>query len=448
MASPETSEERIERLLKEARALPESPGVYIYHNADGEEIYVGKALSLRSRVKSYFEDISRHDAKTAALVAEIDSIEILPTESEVEALLLENRLIKELQPRYNISLKDSKTFPYLVITWSEEYPRVYISREAPRTGDRFYGPFVSAKELRAAVSILQRVFRFCTCKVDVTKNKYARPCLNYHIGRCYGARAGLMPKEEYRELLRRFSMFISGKRTSVLEDMQKKMKSLSAEMKFEEAAAIRDQIRALESLGERGSLKDASHPVVAPIDLAEGLDELQKVLHLKARPRLIEGMDISNLGSGEMAGSVVSFVDGIPQRGGYRRFRIKTVVGQDDFASLREVAARRYSKLLKEGSPLPDIILVDGGMGQLNSVKQVLEELGLTSTLALLSLAKQEEIVFSAETQAPVPLGPRSAAKRLLMYVRDEAHRFAQYYHHILRRKFVLGEEKHGGHPA
>ena len=441
MASPETSEQRIERLTREARALPESPGVYIYHNADGEEIYVGKAVNLHSRVRSYFDDISRHDAKTAALVAEIDSIEILPVDSEVEALLYENRLIKELQPRYNVSLKDSKSYPYLVITWSEEYPRVYISRETPRAGDRFYGPFVSAKELRAAVSILQRVFRFCTCKIDLAKNKYARPCLNYHIGRCYGARAGLMPKEEYRELLRRFSMFISGKRTSVLEDLQKKMKDLSAEMRFEEAAAIRDVIRSLESLGERGSLKDASHPVIAPIDLAEGLDEMQEVLHLKARPRLIEGMDIANLGSGEMVGSVVSFVDGMPQRGGYRKFRIKTVVGQDDFASLREVATRRYSRLLKEDSPLPDIILVDGGIGQLNSVRQVLDELGLSDTIALLSLAKQEEIVFSAETQAPVPLSPRSAAKRLLMYVRDEAHRFAQYYHHILRRKFVLGED-------
>ncbi|MBN1807477.1 MAG: excinuclease ABC subunit UvrC [Planctomycetes bacterium] len=444
MASPDDTERRIEALAELVRRLPESPGVYVFRNRDGEEIYVGKALNLASRVRSYFENTSHHDPKTRALVAEIASFDVFPLDSEVEALLLENRLVKELQPRFNINLRDSKDFPYLVITWSEDFPRVSVSRDKPRSGDRYYGPFPHVKELRSALNHLQRVFRFRSCNIDIVEgspeNPRRRPCLNFFIGRCTGPCCARIGREEYRENIRRLSLFISGTGTGITRDLEKHMAELSAALRFEEAAAVRDQITAIRRLGERGSLEDTSHPEVAPIDLSEGLDQLQNHLKLAIRPRLIDGIDISNLGPAETVGAVVTFLEGIPQRGGYRRYRIRTVEGQDDYASMAEVARRRYRRLAEEGSVFPDIVLVDGGIGHLRAVKEALEKTGASGRTLLLSLAKENETVFAGDTEKVLPLPPRSAAKRLLMYVRDEAHRFAQHYHHILRRKFVLDE--------
>ncbi|HHN46802.1 MAG TPA: hypothetical protein ENN09_05105 [Planctomycetes bacterium] len=265
-----------------------------------------------------------------------------------------------------------------------------------------------------------------------------RPCLNFYIDRCTGPCAGMISRSDYRENVRRLSMFVSGSRTSVLDELDKKMRELSEALRYEDAAAMRDQLNALRSLDQRGSLDDTSHPVVAPIDLTEGLDDLQQALALPSRPRLIDGMDASNLGASEAVGAVVTFADGKPQRGGYRRFRIKTVEGQDDYAAVSEIAERRYGRLLSENAALPDVVLVDGGIGHLRAVRSVLDALGILEKTALLSLAKENETVYGAAAMLPLELPPRSAGKRLLMYVRDEAHRFAQHYHHILRRKFIL----------
>lgn len=437
------SSRKIETLRKEAAALPDGPGVYVFKDENGEEIYVGKAVSLRKRVRTYFERLDAHDEKTRALVENVHDIEATPTDSEVEALLLENRLAKELQPRYNVQLKDAKDFPYLAITWAEDFPRVYVTRDDPVSGNRYYGPFVSAKELRAAVRALQRVFRFRICKLRIEEgageNRFRRPCLNYYIGRCTGPCAGRVDKAAYRENIKRFSSFVAGKRQAVIAELEGRMKAAAAKREYEEAALLRDQLRALERLGERGTMDDLTHPIIAPVDLSEGLDNLAEKLGLARPPRLIEGMDISNLGSGEMVGVVVTFADGMPQRGGYRRFRIKTVAGQDDFAAMREVASRRYRRLKEEGGVMPDIVLVDGGKGQLAVVAEAVGELGIED-VEVLSIAKDEEKVFRAKTMDEVAMTARSAGKRLLQYVRDEAHRFAQHYHHILRRKFVLGE--------
>ena len=222
------------------------------------------------------------------------------------------------------------------------------------------------------------------------ENRFRRPCLNYYVGRCTGPCAGLVDKAAYRENIRRFSAFIAGKSRKVIDELEQKMKQAAAERDFEEAASLRDQLQALKRLTDRGTTDDLTHPVVAPVDLSEGLGNLRETLALAKPPRLIEGMDISNLGTGEMVGVVVTFADGMPQRGGYRRFRIKTVGGQDDFAAMREVASRRYQRLKTEGGVLPDIILVDGGKGHLSAVAEVVGQLGIRG-VEILSIAKEEE---------------------------------------------------------
>jgi excinuclease ABC subunit C len=432
-----------DHLRKSCGELPDAPGVYIFKDGEDHELYVGKARSLRKRVRQYFDEQRERDRKTEDLVARIGKVEFIECASEVEAYLLENRLIKDLQPPFNFHAKSDIGFPVVEVTWDEQYPRVRVTRDRSRRGSKFYGPFVSSGWLRTALRILQRVFRYRTCNLNIVdgdpRNRYARPCLEYYIGRCRAPCAGLQSSRDYRADLRRLTLFLSGKGKEVQEEVEREMKLAAGERRFEEAAALRDTLRALASLAERGSLTAGLEPGILHLDPREGVSRLQEALALPAPPRRIEGIDIAHLHGAENVGGLVSFWDGMPSRDQYRRFRIRTVEGADDFASIREVVARRYTRLTHEAKAMPDLVLIDGGLGQLRAAREALDAAGL-KVPCLASLAKKEEVLFTLEHPGGLSLPRRSPALRLLQFVRDEAHRFAQHYHHILRRKRVLGE--------
>ncbi|MFH0910280.1 MAG: excinuclease ABC subunit UvrC [Planctomycetota bacterium] len=463
-------------LLKKARALPQEPGCYIMKNAAGAEIYVGKAKNLRRRVTSYFRARDRL-AKEQALVENIAGFDYVVTESEVEALLLESRLIKDLRPRYNFLLRNNESYPYLEVTLTEDFPRAVVTRVHRKGKSRFFGPFASAGELRAALALLGRVFRFRTCSLKIRasdrKRRFARPCINFHIGRCTGPCAARVSREDYRRQIAGLMLFFRGRKHALVKALRRELAEAAESYRFERAAKLRDEIGALESIQNAPPLEEELAPAAPAIDPRAGLESLRQALGLEALPRRIEGIDIANLQGREMVGAVVTFLDALPCKDGYRRYRIKTVKAQDDFACMAEVVRRRYGRLKREGRELPDLILIDGGLGQVRAAEEVLRELKLAAP-ALLGLAKEEETpilasygastrgaspaagkapakgkahaetgTFEARGALPrrgslAPLSRRSAGLKLLMYVRDEAHRFAQHYHHILRKKALF----------
>lgn len=407
-------------------------------DALGRVIYVGKAVNLRSRASSYFTSAAASDQRTVNLVPEIKDIDFIKTESEVDALLLESRLIKDIQPRFNQELKDDKSFPYLQIRINEDFPRVEFTRKPETKGVKLYGPFTSAKKLRGTISVLQKIFKFRTCPLDIDEEderwRWFRPCLLASIDQCTAPCNLRISKEEYREDIRRLRMFLDGKKARLLKELEKEMMVASRELKFEKAARIRDEIKALENLSLRGNLDEHAQPEVFYIDPKKGLTGLRKIFNLSKTPRVIEGMDIAHLQGGETVASLVQFIDGLPFKHGYKRFKIRTVDGIDDFASMREVVSRRLRRLSQEDQAFPDILLIDGGKGQLNAAMEAMRVLEITPPLTI-SLAKREEEIFVPGESEPKRLSRHSYALRLLQYVRDESHRFAQAYHHTLRRK-------------
>jgi excinuclease ABC subunit C len=423
--------------------FPAAPGVYLFQDQAGRVLYVGKASNLRARAGSYFLQAAALDQRTCQLVREAYDVDFLEAESEVDALLLEARLIKDIQPRFNRDLRDDKTFPYLQITTHEDFPRVELTREPRTSGVKLYGPFASAGSLRGAIQILQRVFKFRTCPLDIEADderwRWFRPCLLASINQCTAPCNLRISKEEYRKDVQRLKMFLDGNRKQLLKDMQDEMQAASKELKFEKAARLRDEIEMLESLRERGEIDKHEQPEVFYIDPQKGLTGLQKILKLAEKPRNIEGVDIAHLGGNETVASLVQFLDGLPFKPGYRRYRIRDVDGIDDYASIREVVARRFRKLRDDGDLFPDILLVDGGIGQLRKALEAFDLLKLKPP-TVISIAKQEELLYLPDRDEPLRLNRRSYSLRLLQYVRDEAHRFAQHYHHLLRRKRQIGE--------
>jgi len=428
---------------EKVRSFPHTPGVYLMKDGAGRVIYVGKAKDLRSRAGSYFLKAAAEDPRTARLVREIRDIDYLEAESEVDALLIEARLVKDVQPKYNQDLKDDKTFPYLEIHSDEDFPRVAFTREPRPRGTKLYGPFASAAGLRGAIQVLQKVFRFRTCTLDIEESdpkwRWFRPCLLAAIQQCSAPCNLRISREEYRKDIRRLQQFLAGNKKTLLEEMRREMGAAAAELRFEEAARLRDEIHLLETLDERGELDTHVQPEVFHVDPKRGLAGLQRVLRLDSQPRVIEGVDIAHLAGQQTVASLVQFIDGLPFKPGYRHFRIRGVSGVDDTASIHEVVARRYQRLCDEGGVFPDILLVDGGKGQLHAALAAFAALEIQAP-RVISLAKREEEVFVPDKEEPLRLGRHSFALRLLQYVRDEAHRFAQHYHHILRRKSTLGE--------
>lgn len=420
------------------RKFPTTSGVYIFKDDKGRVIYVGKAKNLRSRASSYFLAEAAVDQRTGYWVNEIADADYLETESEVDALLAESRLIKDVQPKYNKEQKDDKTFPYLMITQREDFPRVEFTREPKDKNAKLYGPFASAGALRGAIQVLQRIFKFRTCDLDIDETderwKWFRPCLLASIDQCTAPCNLRISKEEYRKDIRRLQMFLEGNRTRLVKQLQDEMQEASKNLEFEKAAKLRDEITMLERLDERGELETHAQPEVFYVDPKKGLAGLRKVLGLSETPRTIEGVDIAHLGGSDTVASLVQFLDGLPFKPGYRRFKIRGVDGVDDFRSIHEVVARRFKRLSDTSEVFPDILLIDGGKGQLNAAMAAFRDLKIEPP-TVISLAKREEEVYRPGQSEPIRLSRHSFALRLLQYVRDESHRFAQHYHHLLREK-------------
>jgi len=439
----------LEDLRAKIAELPTGPGVYLFKDAAGVVLYVGKAASLRSRVASYLQEGAnlaatrgqRIDRMIRELAADVD---VLLCDSEVDALLTESRLIKDIHPPYNARQKDQKTYPYLQIRTDEGFPRVEITREPRSHGVRLYGPFVSPSELRAALPLLQRVFQFRTCKLDIDDadeaRRYARPCILHSIQQCTAPCAARVSRDDYAEQIRHLRQFLESKGSQLRREISDAMHAAAEALDYERAARLRDELRALESLQKRGLVTRHLQPEVFYVDPAEGLTRLADLLGLPAPPRTIEAIDIAHLSGREMCGAMACFIDGRPFKQGYRRYRIKTVAGNDDFACMREVVWRRYKNAGMDAELFPDVILIDGGPGQVSAALSAFDDLAFTPPV-LVGLAKKEEILHVHGRAEPLRLPRRDPALRLLQAVRDEAHRFAQHYHHILRRKATLGED-------
>jgi excinuclease ABC subunit C len=439
----ETWDFAFRRAAAKVREFPKTPGIYLMKDAAGRVIYIGKAKNLRSRAGSYFLVGAQQEYRTAQWVHEIADADCVECESEVDAILMESRLIKDVQPKYNKELKDDKSFPYLMIVTGEDFPRVEVTRQPRDRGVKLFGPFASAGALRGAVQVLQKIFKFRTCSLDIDDGderwRWFRPCLLASIRQCTAPCNLRIGKDEYKRDIRRLVMFLEGHKRQLLDQMRDEMQEAARELRFEQAARLRDEIQMLERLDRRGEIDTHAQPEVFYIDPKRGLAGLKKVLKLAEAPRTIEGVDIAHLGGGETVASVVQFLDGLPFKPGYRRYKIRGVQGVDDFRSIHEVIARRYRSLSDEQSVFPDVLLIDGGKGQLNAALAAFRDQGIEPP-TLLSLAKQEEEIFLPGEAESLKLSRRSFALRLLQYVRDEAHRFAQHYHHILRRKSQLGE--------
>jgi len=533
--------DRLKKLREAAAALPDKPGIYYFKNEDGQVIYIGKALSLRNRVRSYFTAVP--DVRISHMVAEAAAIDFILTDSEKDALFLESNFIRQHKPRFNVRLKDDKSFPYIKITAGDRFPAVRFSRRIEADGSRYFGPFSPAGRARASVHLINRFFKIRGCSDMVFKTR-KRPCLDYELGLCSAPCTGLISEEEYRSNVANACLFLEGKTGQLARIIKVKMKKASQALEYEDAARWRDLlavIRDIESkpvtisvnledrdvlgvyrdsrtvtfclffiskgkiIGTRvgvfelgpgrdqgrallefisGSYrKDAvSISIIVPygreetaalngalaaagqrarlvaaktsreknlIDLAlrnaraaaekkaavpPGPESLQAVLGLAAHPEIIEGFDISNTGGKETVGSMVVFREGKPDRNSYRKFKIKTVEGPNDTAGLAETVGRRYGRLLKEKARLPELILVDGGKGQLSAALEALRGLGL-ERIPVVSLAKKEEIIFTPGRPEGLRLKRTSPALKLLQHVRDEAHRLAITFHRSLRSK-------------
>ncbi|MHC4712507.1 MAG: UvrB/UvrC motif-containing protein [Planctomycetota bacterium] len=429
-------------LLSKVKAFPSAPGVYLMKDARGRALYVGKSVSLRDRVLSYLRGGEAVRQNVQAMVSKIADVDYIETPSEMDALLAEQRLIKDLHPRYNVDLKDDKSYPYVEIRKGEAFPRILVSRKLEK-GSKVYGPFTDVEELRAAHALLQRIFKFRVCGLEIraedSRRFRRRPCLYYYINSCLAPCAGRVSRGDYRKAVTRLCRFLDGKRSSVIRGIRREMEEAAGALDYEKAAQKRDELRALEGLSKRGLFADYRSAGALDFDPRRGLEELAAVMRLEQPPRLMEGVDVATISGSDSVGSVVTFADGRPYKNGYRKYRIKEVRGMDDFAMIREIVRRRYTRLKDEESLLPDFLLVDGGPGQLSAALEGLEAAGARPR-TVGALAKREEIVFVEGRSKPLRLPQTSAGLKVLQFVRDEAHRFAQRYHHALRGKRLFGD--------
>jgi excinuclease ABC subunit C len=410
--------------LMKIKDIPDKPGVYIFKDAEGRLLYIGKAKSLKKRVYSYFQ--RPVDAKTQSLVSKIADIECRLTPSEVQAQLLEAALVQALKPRYNIELKDDKSFPWVRIS-AEEFPVVSICRRKKRLKNEralYFGPYTSVKPLREAFRLMRRIFGFRSC-VRMPET----PCLYHRLRLCPAPCAGKITVTAYQGIIRQVRLFLNSRYEELLQELNQKMHQAAAQKDFESAARLRDQISCLAAFN--------SSPLNAAASSEQ--EELRRVLKLDKPPLRIEAFDISNISGRQATGAMVSFYKAQPDKNNYRRFRIQLDCGIDDYAMLREVVRRRYQRLVREQAALPDLLLVDGGRGQLLAADSEIKKLGLD--LAVVALAKEKENIYISGRKFPLRLKEGCLALNLIRRIRDEAHRFALKYHCLLRRKKVLGSE-------
>lgn len=533
--------------------LPDRPGVYLYKDAKNQVVYVGKAASLRARVRSYFHESRSHDAKTDALVRQIADLEYLVTDNELEALMLEANLVRKHRPRYNIILRDDKHYPFLKLTTSEDFPRLLVARKVQNDGAVYFGPFYPATAMRETLRLTRQLFPLRTCSIEID-GRLERPCIQYAIHRCNAPCTGWETRAGYAMTVRDVQRFLEGRDDDIARRLTQEMETAAGELKYERAAVLRDQIQSLNKVRERqkiisteaidqdvigvvrqgndacvelffvrrgrlvgqeafffdavagwpdGEILSAfvrqfyaksvtpapeillsedipdaelvtewlsklagrrvllsapqrgtrrefvamaeSNAVIALQNhlLARGnrqqavLEELRRSLGLAGTPNRIEGYDISNIQGTEQVGSMVVWENGGMKKDDYKRFRLRTLTGADDFAALREVLMRRFGRALEEGTVLPDLVVIDGGRGQLNVGVQALQDLGLDD-IPVIALAKQQEEVYVPESPQPLALDPTAPALHALQKIRDEAHRFAITYHKKLRSQRTI----------
>jgi len=441
-----------EQVRKKLRELPDKPGVYFMRDRHGKIIYVGKAVSLRKRVQSYFRRGTMRSAppKLRSLINSIEDFDVLVLRNEAEATLTEGRLIKEYRPRYNVLFRDDKRFLLLRVDEREPFPRVTTCRIQKEDGATYFGPYASSAAAWAAKEFVEKKFGLRVCRPREPGPADHKHCLNDIIRFCSAPCIGRIAPDAYREQVNQALAFMRGERPELLTEIRVQMKQAAEAKQFEQAAALRDTLFLLQEAVKRRIRGDKSLTLRAE-DARAGVEFIQRALALPVLPRVIEAFDISNISGTFAVGSMVCAVDGLPQRNRYRLFRIKTVQGIDDPGMMAEVIRRRYGRLVEERSAFPDLIMVDGGITQLRAARRELDALGLVD-LPAVGLAKRYEEIYpmamayeqkneSASgyrvTAEPVRLPRDSEALKIFQRIRDEAHRFALTYHRKLRMKRI-----------
>lgn len=406
-------------LRRRFKELPQRPGVYLFKDRDSKLVYVGKALSIRKRVLSHFRGFGHTGSKQGLMLSEIRRIDFIETATEADALLLEASLVKEHLPKFNQELKDDKSYPYLKIT-NEAFPRLLIVRSRRSDGGKYFGPYTSARLLRQAVKMLRRLFPLRTC--DPMPD---RVCLMYHIGQCKGPCVAEIDKDRTHAIVKELELFLEGRHAALVRGLSQRMREYSKRRNYEKAKSVYEQIRALASLPQPDISKKRPNQVLAA---------MKDAFLLPKEPERMEGYDISNISGQEAVGSMVVFLNGKPARSEYRRFRIKTVQGINDYDMMREVIRRRFTRMKEEKQAPPDLVVIDGGKGHLSSAWDEMGRLGIKG-IPMISIAKQHEHIFEPSRETPHIYPQNSPLLQLLQRLRDEAHRFAISYHRRLHRK-------------
>jgi len=425
--------------------LPHACGVYIMRDGAGEILYIGKAIDLAKRVSHYFTPRTGfQEYKNSILTPLVRKIDYIACESEREALLLEQRLVKKHMPFFNVTLKDDKSYPYVKVSMNEDFPRVYLVRRKLDDGAVYFGPFPKVRPVRHLLRYLwvHHYFPLRPCRWDFSMEKPLDPrkinsCLYYHTGECPAPCAGLVQLEEYRRYAQDVIAFFKGDYEELLERFTAEMKAASERLDYERAAQLRDNIAAISQMGQRVRVEAITEADVAGnVATSRSVTDLQQALGLPNPPFHVECFDISHFQGHQMVASMVCFKGGAPNKDHYRRFKIRTVKGVDDFASMAEVVRRRYKRVMADGERMPDLILIDGGKGQLHAAQAAMKEIGAKAPLA--SLAKRIEEVFMPGKEESIILAPNRPALHLLQRLRDEAHRFGITYHRLLRGKDLV----------
>ena len=415
--------------------IPSSPGVYLMRDSAARIIYIGKASNLKKRVTSYFRDDGTY--KTNGIINSLRHIDFILTASEREALILEERLIKEHQPYFNVMLKDGKTYPYLKLTMSEDFPRLVFTRRVLNDGGEYFGPYPHVFEIQKIFRWLRHLFKWRYCKLEFTHDALPKPskvksCLYLHTEKCQAPCVGKISSKEYKQQLNYLRNFLKGKHKLLVASWKSEMRKASKLMEFEKAKIILDRINALEVSTERVTMREISErEIESSLTINKVLVELKDILKLPSWPVIVEGFDISNVSGTDSVASMVRFQNGKPDKSAYRKFRIKSVQGPDDPAMIGEAVYRRYKRLKQDRAAFPDLILIDGGKTQLNAALKNLAELKVN--IPVCSLAKKDEEIFTADSPEPIKLPKDSKPLLLLESVRNEAHRFAVAYHHKRR---------------
>jgi excinuclease ABC subunit C len=426
-----------ERGNKKLDLIPKLPGVYIMRDGIGDIIYIGKAKSLKDRLSSYFN--ADTNSKAATIIVVMRKIDYILCTSEREALIVERQLIKKIKPYFNSVWKDDKSYPYIKFSIIEDFPRLTFTRKKIDDGSLYFGPYPQFSYIKKLLHWLVKFFKIRPCKLnfiqlEIPEEKKVKSCIYYHMDMCYAPCMGNITPKDYKNKIKDVVLFLNGKFKKLEDEWQTCMFNLSDNMRYEEAKEIRDRLYAIESMSERVMISEITQDEInESVQRADSISELRNALGLKNTPAIIEGFDNSNIQGTNAVASMVRFHNGIADKKNYRRFKIKTVEGADDFATMREVVFRRYSSLIRKNEKFPDLILIDGGKGQLGAAVSALEELQVN--IPILSLAKKNEEIFFPTKDKALVLSKQSEALKLLQSVRDEAHRFAVAYHRHLRKK-------------